>query len=113
MAVAIVAVYALLFNALLSAAAGFSASPLPDGIICTHDSGGSDQPAAPSSAHDDVCCVATCGAMAAAIVAPSDYSSVLLAPSPGVVALTWAVAIIAPSPPPRVQTSPRGPPSLI
>jgi hypothetical protein len=111
-AVAVAAVYALLFNALLSAAAPFVPSPSADAIICTHDGGGSDQPAPSSAAHDSLCCIAVCG-MSLAVLPSADYSQILLSPLSGFVAAERPVALIAPSPARNSQVSPRGPPSLV
>jgi hypothetical protein len=111
-AVALVAVYALLFNALLSASVRAASSPFPDAIICTHDGAGSDQPAPLSPVHDDVCCVAVCGIGAAAL-APSNYSRISLPRTSVYAPALWQVALVAPSPPSNAQASSRGPPSLI
>jgi hypothetical protein len=112
MAVALAAIYALLFNALLSGSAPLIPALSADAIICTHDPGGPDQPAGPSTAHDDLCCVAVCG-MSVAALPPSDYSRVSLSRARVSTAGEWPLAFIAPSPPPNAQASPRGPPSLI
>jgi hypothetical protein len=112
-AAALAAVYALLFNALLSAAAPSMPVPSADLIICTHDSGGPDQPAAPSpAAHDNLCCVAVCGTNAAALL-PSDDSQILHAWQSTLLAATPPLAFVAPKPPPNSDASPRGPPSLV
>jgi hypothetical protein len=111
-AIALVAVYALLFNALLSASAPVIPSFSADAIICTHEGGGPDQPAGPSSAHDESCCVAICG-MGIAVLPPSDYSRVPLLRVSRFSAIASSLASVAPSPPPNAQASPRGPPSLV
>jgi hypothetical protein len=112
-AVALAAVYAMLFNALLAAAAPHVAAPSADLIICTHDSGGSDQPSAPSStAHDNLCCITVCGVGAAALV-PSDFFQIALSPRSILLPPSWSRALVAPKPPPNLQGSPRGPPSLV
>jgi hypothetical protein len=111
-AVALVAVYALLLNALLSAGTPLVPAMSADTVICTHDLGGPDQPVGPSTAHDDLCCVAVCGTSVAALP-PSDYSRVSLSRASVLTAIEWSVAFTAPSPPPNAQASPRGPPSLI
>jgi hypothetical protein len=111
-AVAVAAVYALLFNALLSAAAPFVPSPSADTIICIHDGGGSDQQTPTAPAHDNLCCVAVCGAAIAALP-PADYSQIRLYPPAVFIPAKWSVALIAPSPLPNFQASPRGPPSLL
>jgi hypothetical protein len=112
MAIALAAVYALLFNALLSAAAPFVPSPSADAIICMHDGGGPDQPAPSVPAHDNLCCVAVCGTVLAALP-PADFLQILHSPPSIVVPAKWSVALRAPSPPPNFQASPRGPPSLV
>jgi hypothetical protein len=110
--IALAAVYALLLNVLLAAGTPFALSPSADAIICTHDLGGSDQPAGPSTAHDDLCCIAVCGTSVAALP-PSDYSRVSPSRAGVLTAIEWSVAPVAQSPPPNAQASPRGPPSLI
>jgi hypothetical protein len=111
-AIALAAVYALLLNVLLAAGTPFALSPSADAIICTHDIGGSDQPAGPSTAHDGLCCIAVCGTSIAALP-PSDYSRVQPSRAGISIIVEWAVALVAQSPPPNAQASPRGPPSLI
>jgi hypothetical protein len=112
-AVALVAVYALLFNALLlSASTRFAPSALADAIICTHDGAGSDQPAPQSPLHDDLCCVAVCGTSIATL-APSDYSRISLPRASTFAPAEWPAARVALSSPPNAQASSRGPPSLI
>jgi hypothetical protein len=111
-AIALVAVYALLLNALLSAAVPFAPSPSADAIICFHDAGGPDQPTGPASAHDESCCVAVCG-MGIAALPPSDYSRVPLFRVSALSAIRWSFALVELSPPPNAQASPRGPPSLV
>jgi hypothetical protein len=111
-AIALVAVYALLLNALLSASLPVVPTASADAIICTHDLGGPDQPAGPSTAHDGLCCIAVCGTSVAALP-PSDYSRVPLLRVSTLSALQWSLALVDPSPPPNAQASPRGPPSLI
>jgi hypothetical protein len=111
-AIALVAVYVLLLNALLSAAVPFAPSPSGDAIICLHDAGGPDQPAGPSSAHDESCCIAICS-MGIAALPPSDYSRVPLFRVSTLPAIRWSFALVELSPPPNAQASPRGPPSLV
>ena len=112
MAVAVATVYALLLNGLLSAAAPFVPSPSADAVICLHDGGGTDQPAGPSSAHDESCCVAMCG-MGIAAVPPSEYSRVSLARASTLSTIQGPLAPVDPSPRTNAQASPRGPPSLV
>src|SRR5438270_10428792 len=90
-AIALVAVYALLLNVLLAAGTPLALLPSADTIICTHDLGGSDQPAGPSTAHDDLCCVAVCGTSVAALP-PSDYSRVSLSRASVLTAIEWPLA---------------------
>src|SRR5437764_8115837 len=78
-AIALVAVYALLLNALLSASAPFVPTSSGDAIVCLHDVGGPDQPTAPPWGHADSCFIAICG-MGIAALPPSDYSRVPLLP---------------------------------
>jgi hypothetical protein len=111
-AIALVAVYALLLNALLSASAPFVPTSSGDAIVCLHDVGGPDQPTAPPWGHADSCCIAICG-MGIAALPPSDYSRVPLLRVSTLAALEWSHPFVAPSPPPNAQASPRGPPSLI
>jgi hypothetical protein len=112
MAVAVAAVYAMLFNALLSAAAPFVPPLSADAIICVHDSAGSDQPAPSSAAHDSLCCIAVCG-MSAAALPPASYSQIVLSLESIAVPAKSSITLVAPAPPPNFQTSPRGPPSLL
>jgi hypothetical protein len=111
-AIAFVAVYALLFNALLSASTRVVPSLLADAIICMHDGAASDQPAPQSPLHDDLCCIAVCGTSVATL-APIDYSRISLPRASTFVPAQWSLALFAPSPPPNAQASSRGPPSLI
>ena len=55
---------------------------------------------------------AVCGAAIAALP-PADYSQIRLYPAAVFIPAKWSVALIAPSPLPDLQASPRGPPSLI
>ena len=107
------AVYALLLNGLFSAATAFAPSPLTDSAICAHDNEGSTQPF-PSTplAHEGLCCIAVCG-MALVAVPPSDYSQILLSSHRVLMAAEWHTVVIAASPPPTFQASPRGPPTIL
>jgi hypothetical protein len=111
-AIALVAVYALLLNALLSAAVPFHPAASGEPIICLHDDGAPDQPAGPSSAHDESCCVAMCG-MASTALPPSDYSRVPFLHVSTFSRIGWPVGSVELAPPPNGQASPRGPPSLV
>src|SRR4051794_1843888 len=111
-AVALVAIYALLLNALLSAAVPFHPAASGEPIICLHDGGPPDHPAGPSSAHDDSCCVAVCG-MGIAALPPSDYSRLPVLRLGAWLRIGWPVGYVALAPPPNAQASPRGPPSLV
>lgn len=111
-AIAVVAVYVLLLNALFSASVPFVPSPLANASICGHDGTPSDQPDLPHSAHDELCCVAACG-MSAAVLPPDDFSDVVASPLQSRAMINGVMAAFAPSPPPNSQGSPRGPPSRI
>jgi len=110
-AIAVVAVYALVLNALFSASVAFIPSSIADVSICGHDGAAPDQPDLPRPAHDEPCCVAAC-AMSAAIL-PPDKSDIFIWSSRIGEVVASRVAAFAPSPPPNSQASPRGPPSRI
>jgi hypothetical protein len=111
-AVAVAAVYAMLFNALLAAAAPLVPTPSMGGIICVEHAGGSDQPVPSGPSHANLCCIAVCSATAAAVL-PSDYSPVTLGRASTSTGVEASLATLAPSPPPNAQASPRGPPILL
>jgi hypothetical protein len=110
-AIAVVAVYALVLNALFSASVAFVPSSFAGVSICGHDGTASDQPDLPRPAHDEPCCVAACGMTAA--VLPPDASEIFVWSSRTGKVVTPLIAAFAPSPPPNSQASPRGPPSRI
>jgi hypothetical protein len=112
MAVAVAAIYAMLFNALLSAAAPLLPALSADAVICVHEGAGSDQPAPPLAAHDSLCCVAVCGAVVAALP-PTDYSQIVLSLKSIFVRAKSSITLVAPAPVANFQASPRGPPSLV
>jgi hypothetical protein len=111
-AIAVAAIYALLFNALLSASAPLAASPLASVSICGHDGAAPDQPGSPDSAHHELCCIAGCG-MTAAAALPADHPHIVTWSSKKGAAVQWSVTALKPLPPAQSQTSPRGPPILI
>jgi hypothetical protein len=99
-AIAVVAVYALLLNALFAS-------------ICGHEGTASDQPdPPPHSTHDELCCIAACG-MSAAVLPPDDFSDMVVWSLQTRAIIDWEMAAFAPSPPPNAQASPRAPPSRI
>jgi hypothetical protein len=95
-AVAVAAVYAFIFNALLSAAAPVIASPTAGVSICGHDADGSDQPLPAAPVHHDVCCLAVCGPHLA-VLAPSNYSQFLLLPADILLPTNWSVELGPPA----------------
>jgi hypothetical protein len=111
-AIAVVAVYALLLNALFSASVLFVPSPLANASICGHEGTASDQPDLPHSTHDELCCIAACG-MSAAVLPPDDFSDMVVWSLQTRAIINWEMAAFAPSPLPNAQASPRGPPSRI
>jgi hypothetical protein len=112
-AIAVVAVYALLLNALFSASVPFVPSPLANASICGHEGTASDQPdPPPHSTHDELCCIAACG-MSAAVLPPDDFSDMVVWSLQTRAIIDWEMAAFAPSPLPNAQASPRGPPSRI
>jgi hypothetical protein len=111
-AIAVVAVYALLLNALFSASVPFVPSQFANASICGHDGTASDQPDLPHSTHGELCCIAACG-MSAAVLPPDDFSDIVVWSLQTRAIINWEMAAFAPSSPPNSQASPRGPPSRI
>jgi hypothetical protein len=112
-AIALFAAYALLLNGVLSSAIPLAHTLPLEGIICTHDVAGSDEPAVPTSAHDGMCCVASCSAAAAMFVPVNDFYMLPWAPA-FAASVLWSIAEdIVPQRRANFSASPRGPPTLV